>query len=62
VIIEGPVRLYVTTWGYRTRKDGSRADMPTVDIYSLGSRYEPETMPAWLRELAEARPALVPSD
>jgi hypothetical protein len=54
-----PATPHVTVYGYRTRKDGTRADMPISEIFSLGSRYNTATMPNWLRELAEDRPAVV---
>lgn len=52
-----PIRRDVAMWGYRTKKDGTRANMPETRIWL---RNDPATWPEWLRTLADQRPALVP--
>lgn len=59
--VVGEVVRRVTVQGYRTRKDGTRADMPSAEIYAYRWN-QPDTWPQWLRDLADARPALVPAD
>ena len=56
----GPITPYVEIYGYRVRKDGTRADHPVSRIHL---KSDTGAGPEWLRDLvSKARPPGVPVD